>query len=249
MKKIIFLAIKKIGFDKYLFKNNNIYDKDNLLHSLFSMLNKINFRPNHIVDVGANHGTWTRKALQYFPDAYYTLLEPQEKLKNSIKDLVKENSKVIFHAVGAGSKTGSFMFTIVDRDDSCSFIYSEEKAMAMGFTQVEIPVVALNEFLPKTGLPVPDLIKIDAEGLDLEVLAGADDYFGITEVFMVEAAVMNKNYENSALKIITFLDNHGYRLFDITDLNRTPNINALWLLELVFIKKGGIIDNKIISYN
>ena len=28
-----------------------------------------------------NHGYWTRAALKYFPDAYYTLIEPQEYLR------------------------------------------------------------------------------------------------------------------------------------------------------------------------
>jgi hypothetical protein len=34
--------------------------------------------------------------------------------------------------------------------------------------------------------------KIDAEGLDLEVLKGASNYFGKTEIFMVEAGVYHR---------------------------------------------------------
>jgi hypothetical protein len=47
-----------------------------LLDLLFLLLKCRGFSPNHIVDVGANHGYWTRTALKYFPDAYYTLIEP-----------------------------------------------------------------------------------------------------------------------------------------------------------------------------
>jgi hypothetical protein len=112
-----------------------------------------------------------------------------------------------------------------------------------------VPVVRLNDFLPATNLPQPDIIKIDAEGLDLEVLSGADNFFGLTEIFMVEASVMNKMFENNVLKVLSFMDEKGYRLFDITDLNRTIKHGALWLVELVFIKKNGVIDNAISSYN
>jgi hypothetical protein len=57
------------------------FDKNNLLSILFNNLKSMGFIPKHIVD-GANHGTWTREVITHFPDAYYTLLEPQNWLKN-----------------------------------------------------------------------------------------------------------------------------------------------------------------------
>ena len=48
----------------------------------------------HIVDIGANHGTWTRETLKYFPDAFYTLIEPQKWLQPSFQDLLDSNSKI-----------------------------------------------------------------------------------------------------------------------------------------------------------
>jgi FkbM family methyltransferase len=204
------------------------------------------FTPHHIVDVGANHGTWTREALRYFPDAYYTLLEPQNWLKKSFQDILDANSKVQYYPVGAGELEGSFPFTIVDRDDSCSFSYSQEEAKASGFEQIEIPVVTLNNLLANSELPVPDIIKIDAEGLDIDVLKGASTFFGKTEIFMVEAGVVNKSFDNSFLKLINFMDENNYRLFEITDLNRPFQPQVLWLVELVFVKKNGFIDSQVI---
>jgi hypothetical protein len=64
---------------------------------------------------------------------------------------------------------------------------------------------------------------------------------------MVEAGVVNKGFDNSFLNIINFMDQKGYRLFEITDLNRPFSMQVLWLVELVFIKKGGYIDSK--SFN
>lgn len=242
--KVMETLFLKLGYKRNKQSKN---DKDDLLLNFYKTLKDFNFQPKHIVDIGANHGTWTREALQHFPNAYYTLLEPQSWLKDSMLDLLEKNNKIHFHPVGAGEKQGSFNFTIVDRDDSCSFRYTKEEAEKAGFKQIEIPVVTLNDLLANSELPVPDIIKIDAEGLDIEVLKGASNYLGKTEVFMVEAGVVNKQFSNSFLKLINFMDENNYRLFEITDLNRPFSPSVLWLVELVFVKKNGYLDSQIIS--
>jgi FkbM family methyltransferase len=250
--KIFHPVATKLGYEKKggLVKTRDIFHKNSLLDVFFENLKAIGFTPNHVIDVGANHGTWTRETLNYFPNAYYTLLEPQEWLKPSLQDLLDANAKITFNAIGAGARSGSFKFTIVNRDDSCSFRYTEEEAISQGFKQVEIPIVTLNELVAKNpALPFPDLVKIDAEGLDLEVLEGASDLIGKTEVFLVEAALFCKEFDNSLLKMVNYMDDKGYTLFEITDLNRPFKPNVLWLTELAFIKKGGIIDRYKIDFS
>jgi hypothetical protein len=38
------------------------------------------------------------------------------------------------------------------------------------------------------------------------------------------------------------MDQRGYRVFDITALNRPSKTKILWLVELVFIRKDGYLD-------
>ncbi len=247
-KKIFFKFSKpilsKFGYERKTEINNPLpKGKNLLLQTLFTNVKKMGFTPKHIIDVGANRGTWTREVLNYFPDAYFTLIEPQEWLKPSFQDLLDSNSKISFYAVGAGSKKGTFNFTIVDRDDSCSFRYTMDEAKKMGYKQVAIPIITLNDLVKFNNLPIPDVIKIDAEGLDLEVLKGASELFGKTEIFMVEAGVVIKEFDNTFLKMINFMDENDYKLFEITDLNRPFSLDVLWLVELAFIKKNGIIDS------
>src|SRR4051794_33082463 len=175
-------------------------DSNSLLHLFFTNLKSFGFNPVHIVDIGANHGVWTRVSLKHFPNAYYTLLEPQYWLKSSIEDLLTTNKKINFYGVGAGAAAGSFKFTIHDRDDSCSFKYTEEEAHQRGFKQIDLKVMTLNELLANNKLSAPDIIKTDAEGWDIEVLKGASDFFGKTEIFMVEASIFCKSYNNTFLK-------------------------------------------------
>jgi len=89
---------------------------------------------------------------------------------------------------------------------------------------------------------VPDLIKIDAEGLDLEVLRGAKSIFGKTEVILVEASVVNTVFKNDVLAVVAFMRENGYSLFEITDLNRPFEKRVLWLVELLFVRANGPIS-------
>jgi len=253
MKKLIIRGLKKLlhAFSEPTENalNNGIETKTDLLNNFYSILKKINFQPSHIVDVGANSGTWTREILRHFPNAYYTLMEPQAGLKDLIKDLQESNSKISFYNLGAGSISGTMKFTLANRDDSSSFRFSESEAEEQGLKQIEVPVVTLNEFIGNLSLPVPDIIKIDAEGFDLEVLKGATSYFGKTEIFLVEAAVVCKEIENSFINVVKFMDDNGYNLFEITDMNRTFTENTLWLVELAFVEKNGFIDSIQFNYN
>ena len=128
-------------------------------------------------------------------------------------------------------------------DDSCNFYLSQEEAERKGYKQIKVPVSTIDQFIFDQKIEVPELIKIDAEGLDLDVLDGAIGCFGITEVFMVEVGVVNKVFKNDIFSMIQYMDKKGYRLFEITDLNRLFNYQVLWLMELVFIKKNGKIDS------
>ncbi|MEG2509377.1 MAG: hypothetical protein RSA74_07995, partial [Chryseobacterium sp.] len=55
-----------------------------------------------------------------------------------------------------------------------------------------------------------------------------------------------ETYKNSVNKVIALMDQCGYQLYEITDLNRpfseTP---VLWLIELAFVRKNGTLVNNL----
>lgn len=237
MKKIFeFFGYYKIN--KSL--SDNGFNKQNLLDIFYKNIISTGFKPEFIVDIGANTGTWTRDFTNYFPNTKVLMIEPQENLVKYFKDIL--NEKISCLTLGVGNKNEVLTFTIHERDDSCSFIYTEEEAKERGFKQIKVPVKTLNTIISENNLPCPDIIKIDAEGLDLEVIEGSSDFYGKTEIFLVEASVCNKKYQNTIAKIISKMDECGYQLFEITDLNRPfPDKPILWLVELAFVKKDGYI--------
>lgn len=95
------------------------------------------------------------------------------------------------------------------------------------------------------------MVKIDAEGFDLRVIAGASELFGKTELFLLEAticAVTPGDFENTLANVVQTMGSAGYRLIDITDLNRSPKYGVLWVCELAFLWNASRLLNGIDSY-
>ena len=200
---------------------------------LFSALRARGFLPKHIVDVGANHG-W-RAALEYFPEAYYTLIEPQDYLKKDVQDLLaRGDGKIRWIGAGVADKRGVLPFTISHRDDSSSFTVTSEAAEARGMRQIEVPVVTLNEIVRTSGALFPEMVKIDAEGFDLRLIAGASEFLGKTDIFFLETTIWWQRSENTLENASATMSKAGYHVIDITDLNRSAKYGVLWLCEVAF---------------
>ncbi len=215
------------------------------LETFFSLLKRFDFSPRHILDVGANRGLWTRKSIQFFPDAQYTLVEPQNNLKVHIQDLLDAGYNISWINAGASDSTGSLPLNISYRDDSSTFMPQPEGSHA---PEIMVPVKTLNEIVSSSNAPLPDMVKIDAEGFDLKVLAGASDLVGKTEIFLVEVVICSVFYTNTIARVVQWMDDVGYRVVDITDINRSNKDGVLWLCELAFLRKDSHLLDNVTAY-
>ena len=227
MKRILQAALGAFG---YRLTRTAHIPKDGLT-CFFEAIQRLGFAPRHIVDVGANRGNWTRSAIRFFPEAQYTLVEPQDHLKVHVQDLLDGGYKIRWVNAAASDQPGTLPFAIAPKDNSSTLVYTGDAAQ-----QVPMRVITLNELLASGDAPAPDLIKIDAEGFDLKVLAGASNLLGKTDIILAEAMVCGP-YENRVLPLMEFLARSGYRLIDITDLERSPKHGVLWLCELAFLRE------------
>jgi hypothetical protein len=56
--------------------------------------------------------------------------------------------------------------------------------------------------------------------------------------FIGEASLLPNAKDNAFVEVVNFMSRRGYALFDVTDLNRSPNCGALCLMELAFLREG-----------
>jgi FkbM family methyltransferase len=239
-------AIKRSEFASELLRLVRPYGHEHF----FPLLRQLGFAPRHIVDVGANRGIWTRAAFKYFRDPVYTLVEPQDHLRSYSQDLVAQGCKLNWINAGCGDFCGTLPLTVSYRDEGSTFVDPVRLPWRSVSQRITVPIITLNQIVASSGAGLPEMVKIDAEGFDLKVLAGASNLLGKTDIFLVEAAVRRGPgaYDNSVAEVVRFMAKAGYNLMDITDFNRSPKHGVLWLCELAFLREGSPLLDAATSY-
>jgi FkbM family methyltransferase len=242
IKTTVRKLLRRLGYHVTKFPANNI---DPVQKFLAAWAGK-GRSPAFLIDIGANHGDWTRRALQCFPNAKILMVEPQERLRTYSQDLLATD-KITWKTAGIADVIGEMPLAMPARDDSASFCIPPEKARAMGLPTVTVPVTTIDALVSEAG-QIPDLIKIDAEGFDLKALKGASSILGKTEVILIECAICAGGMENSADNIFPLMWSKGYRLYDVTDLNYSPANGVLWLAEFVFVHESSPVWSNLKEY-
>jgi FkbM family methyltransferase len=150
---------------------------------------------DQFVDVGANAGTYTVLASGVagaFTDAFEPIPSTADRLEDNVLVNMLGNL-VTVHRVGIGSREGALRFAVTE--DTVNHVALEDELAE------EFPVETLDRML---SCKAPTLIKIDVEGFEPEVLAGA------TQV------LQSKSLLALILEINSSHDRYGYSVDDVT---------------------------------
>ncbi len=195
-------------------------------------LSRCGLTTRRCVDVGAHLGWWTYRVMRRWPDAEVLMVDPQADLLDEVAARFGPNPRLHYRAVGAGPVDTTAMFHHHERDDSSSFTPASADRIRAA---EQIEVLRIDRLVRETfGAVVPDLLKLDCEGWDLEVLEGAGALLGRIPAIFLEVGVTNPRFTNTVSAAIERLATAGYRLFDVGDGARTPE-GALWNAELCFV--------------
>ena len=203
-------------------------------------LKSFGFEPKNILDIGANKGKWTLEIKKkVFPKAEYTLIEAidyeeLDKLSDKHDNINYKNILLdeIEHFVTWYEKrnTGDSLFKEnTGYFDDCKEIKRSATTLDLVFNKNE----------------VFELIKIDCQGAEIPILKGGNRLVQKASVIILEVPFMGE-YNIGAPNFyehINYMENIGYRVFDIVELHRVDNI--LIQIDIIFIKQGHDFENKV----
>ena len=209
----------------------------NMVWSL-SNLAKCGFRPTVIWDVGAYEGEWSLLAKGIFPRARIWMFEPQQSKRTILERLSSASPQQLSYIralCGAEAKEEVAFY----QNETVSSVLTEWEKPSGAYEAMAMTTLDL--LCNGSRVDLPDLIKLDVQGYELEVLKGASHVMDVhpPEVLVLEVSLIDIN-KGAPLwsEVDRWLSNLGYRLYDICTLMRRPSDNALWQVDGIYCHKS-----------
>ena len=180
-----------------------------------------------VVDIGANVGLFSRAAELYCPNATVIAAEPSSRAFAELSEICGPRVIKVQSAVGATE--GRAQLLIAEHLASSTLRPVSEEARKLygigaaptGLTE-DVSVVTLAGLLEQQRVEKVNLLKIDVEGFEPQVLAGAGEWLGSRiERIMMEVSVGRLSLDGS-LDLLKSLAARGYVLVNILDIHRSP---------------------------
>lgn len=133
--------------------------------------------PAVLIDVGANLGIWSRAAVgnrrpeqKLAIHAFEPCAETAENLKRNLASWGIAD-EITVNCVAASSESGVATFYSSGANEGINGLYPDQHRVIQSAR--EVPKITLTEYCNQRKIGTVDLLKIDAEGHDIEVLLGA----------------------------------------------------------------------------
>ena len=187
--------------------------------------------PTCVVDVGANKGQFSLLCRELFPEVPIVAYEPLTRPSGIFENLFSGDSQVELHRVAIGAMNAIVDMHVAASDDSSSVLPIGELQASLWpdtneIGREQVSMRPLSETLSGTNIGSAPLLKVDVQGYEYEVLAGAED-LAVFRWLLVEVS-FSELYE-------------GQHLFkDVAELAAAHGF-ALSLLYSPTIDRGGVV--------
>jgi FkbM family methyltransferase len=199
------------------------------------------FFPETILDVGANQTRWSRLAKGIFPEASFLLIEPQSEMQPYLDAFCAESPGSRWIEAGAGASEVELTQTIYDDLSGSTFVPALDETLQLHGKQRKVKMITIDSLLTD-GSPVPDLVKLDVQGFELEALRGASSIFGKTELLILESSLISMSSAWPIVReIVDFMGARGYEFYDIPGFLRRPLDGALGQVDFAFARANGFL--------
>ena len=186
----------------------------------FCHLRKLGLDLVDFFDVGASIGRWSSRVSQDFPRGTFNLFEPlidhAEDYKKKMTATLARHPTFRLHKVALGAECKKTHMYLYPQNLVGS------TALPLGFTppearKVEIDMLTVDYAVEEFQLPVPQVIKMDTQGCELDILKGATKTLPQVEVLLLECWLTRAYGPTTPLmlEVADWLRGLGFHLWDL----------------------------------
>jgi FkbM family methyltransferase len=192
---------------------------------------RLGCRPRTVVDVGVADGT--PELYASFPRARHLLVEPLPEFEGALRGICgRYEAEYVLAAAGAVPGTATLM---VGGDLRVTSLLEHDAA-----SRRPVPVVTLDALCRER--PGPFVVKVDVQGAELAVMAGAAEVLRQSELVVLETSLF-RFYEGAPdlHAVVDFMKRRGFVVYDVVGARWRPLDGALAQVDLVFAREDGVL--------
>lgn len=191
----------------------------------------LGYAPSWVVDVGAAGGT---PALDVFGGSRLVCIDPLNENAQALRERTELRGGMYIIA-GAGRVAGTLPLYVGEDPDGSSFLDD-----GRGGEIRRVPIVRLDDVAAELGIREDVLLKINAQGAELDVLEGARELLASCEIVIIETSLFRfRTGFPDFHDMVAFMKSRSYVVYDIVDGRNRPYDQALAHRYLVFAKESG----------
>jgi FkbM family methyltransferase len=198
------------------------------------------FRPEVILDVGANIGRSTNALRQAYKDAIIHAIEPAPEAFGQLSNDVGDDAGIHCHQVALGRMAGDGIVWAQGASPSNRVVRFGYQGKAEG-TAIPIKIERGDDFLQVQGISHIDFLTIDAGPDDLEILSGFSTALAKQMISLYHLSAPINHDRKRGYNLVDackFAHFAGYRLFRIAGQTNDKKTLELRRCQVVFISSG-----------
>ncbi len=229
LKHLFFYSLIKFFNKKYQRVFNSFYRQK--LNSILINLQKKHLQINNIYDIGAYKGEWSNNLSKTsLKNKNFYLFESNYENEKYLK---KSNHKYFIETLSDKIKEVKFYSKSHVGDsyypENTNFYPSEIKPKI-------ITTNTLNAIKKEKHLPLPEFIKVDTQGSEIDILRGGSEILENCQIILLECPIIKYNEgAPSIVQYIDYLNSIEYLPFDISEVHYIDNV--LVQVDIIFLKK------------
>jgi FkbM family methyltransferase len=174
------------------------------------------------LDIGANLGQFHQEMQIIYPGCPCVMIEPNPHSAAKLRKILNREPNENFRLIECGVSDHDGILTLITlhsktKTKGASFYHPIDFCNPDDILKIDVPVRSLDSLFPEESF---DLVKIDVQGSERDVLAGAQKFLPRARFVLVEVSLIEWNKGSAPANVLVkMLEELGFFIYRATDFH------------------------------